>query len=51
VKIRTLLKCAVLYALAAATAVLLLSGCATAGPNFSNGCVGPSDFCQPYFGS
>jgi hypothetical protein len=50
-KTRSILKRAVLYALAAATAGLLLSGCAAAGPNAANGCVGPPDFCQPYFGS
>jgi hypothetical protein len=50
-KTRTVLKRAVIYALAAATAGLLLSGCAAPGPDTANGCVGPPGFCTPYFGS
>jgi hypothetical protein len=50
-KTRTAIRRSVSYALAALAAGLLLSGCATAGPNTADGCVGPPDFCQPYFGS
>jgi hypothetical protein len=50
-KIRALLKRPILYALAAATAGLMLAGCAAPGPQASNGCVGPASFCNIYFGS
>lgn len=50
-KTRSFLKRAVLYAVAAATAGLLLSGCAAPNPQASNGCVGPASFCNIYFGS
>jgi hypothetical protein len=50
-KARTVLKRSVIYALAAVTAGLLLSGCAAPGPDAANGCVGPPSFCTIYFGS
>jgi hypothetical protein len=51
VKIRKLItRSACLVAVGMAVG-LLLSGCASAGPNGPDGCVGPPDFCQPYFGS
>ncbi|PCE25525.1 hypothetical protein BWP39_13435 [Paraburkholderia acidicola] len=39
------------YAIAACAVGLLLSGCATGTTHSSNECVGPPDFCTPYFGS
>jgi hypothetical protein len=50
-KARTALRRSIVYAVAAVTAGLLLSGCATPGPDAANGCVGPPGFCQMYFGS
>jgi hypothetical protein len=45
------LKRATAYTTVALTAGLLLSGCVTASPNTPDGCVGPPDFCQPFFGN
>lgn len=39
-----------LVALAVAAGALL-SGCAAATPDTADGCVGPADFCNVYFGS
>ncbi|CAG9194297.1 conserved exported hypothetical protein [Burkholderia gladioli] len=38
-------------ALLAVAAGALLSGCAAARPNGPGDCVGPPDFCVPFFGS
>ncbi|AHI64180.1 hypothetical protein NX868_30105 [Burkholderia thailandensis] len=41
-----------LVRLAAAAAFgALLSGCATPGANQADGCVGPAEYCNVYFGS
>jgi hypothetical protein len=50
-KTRSLIKRSVIYAFVAATAGLLLAGCATPGPDTADGCVGPASFCNIYFGS
>lgn len=38
-------------ALVAMAAGAMLSGCAAARPNGPGDCVGPPDFCVPFFGS
>ncbi|MBN3833965.1 hypothetical protein [Burkholderia sp. Ac-20344] len=38
-------------ALVALAAGVMLSGCAAARPNGPGDCVGPTDFCVPFFGS
>jgi len=48
-KIHRLIKKAVLYAATLMAAGMLLSACSTTATN--GGCVGPPDFCRPYFGS
>ncbi|MDE1179268.1 hypothetical protein [Paraburkholderia sp.] len=49
--IRTAIRRSLAYATVALAAGMLLSGCASAGPNTPDGCVGPPSFCTPYFGS
>jgi hypothetical protein len=45
------IKRAAIYAATAISMAVLLAACATAGPNTADGCVGPPEFCNPYFGS
>jgi predicted small secreted protein len=51
VKIRKMIRRSACLVAAGVAVGLLLSGCATARPNGPDGCVGPPDFCQPYFGN
>jgi hypothetical protein len=50
-KCRNWIKRAALYAAAATAVGVLLAGCAGTPTNTANGCVGPPDFCTPFFGS
>jgi hypothetical protein len=50
-KLRPLLSRTARLALVALAAGTLLSGCAAARPNGPGDCVGPPDFCVPFFGS
>jgi hypothetical protein len=49
-KARTRLKRAAIFAATAVSMSMLLSACATSGPNTPDGCVGPMDYCMPFFG-
>jgi hypothetical protein len=51
VKIRKLVTRSACLVVVGMAVGLLLSGCATPSPNGPDGCVGPPDFCQPYFGN
>ncbi|HDR9052414.1 hypothetical protein KDX16_22250 [Burkholderia vietnamiensis] len=50
-KIRPLLVRSARLALVAIAAGFVLSGCAAAQPDGPGDCVGPPDFCVPFFGS
>jgi hypothetical protein len=47
---RTVIKHFVIHTISALVIGLLLSGCATGGPDTPDGCYGPPGFCVPYFG-
>jgi hypothetical protein len=49
-QVRTVTKQFVIHTIAALVIGLLLSGCATGGPDTPDGCYGPPGFCVPYFG-
>ncbi|MDR6502689.1 hypothetical protein J2785_005873 [Burkholderia ambifaria] len=50
-KLRLLFARPVRLALVAIAAGVMLSGCAAAQPDGPGDCVGPADFCVPFFGS
>ncbi|CAM2181163.1 hypothetical protein [Burkholderia cepacia] len=50
-KLRPLLVRSARAALVAIAAGMMLSGCAGAQPDGPGDCVGPPDFCVPFFGS
>ncbi|HDR8941863.1 hypothetical protein [Burkholderia vietnamiensis] len=50
-KLRPLLVRSARLALVAIAAGFVLSGCAAAQPDGPGDCVGPPDFCVPFFGS
>ncbi len=50
-KLRPLLVRSARVALVAIAAGVMLSGCAAAQPDGPGDCVGPPDFCVPFFGS
>ncbi len=50
-KLRPLLVRTARLALVAMAAGAMLSGCANVRPNGPGDCVGPPDFCVPFFGS
>jgi hypothetical protein len=45
------LKRVAIYAATAVSTGLLLAACATPGTKSTDGCVGPTDYCVPYFGN
>jgi len=50
-KLRPLLARSARIALVAIAVGVMLSGCAAARPDGPGDCVGPPDFCVPFFGS
>ncbi|WJN74487.1 hypothetical protein [Burkholderia anthina] len=50
-KLRSLFARSARLALLAMAACVVLSGCASARPDGPGDCVGPADFCVPFFGS